>query len=74
MNICASVFVAVGVIFDGGVWYLVKDLKIFDDDEPQDTKLAEISKTDDPEKEAMLNKENEVIKNNDTTKENDIVK
>lgn len=73
LNICASVFVAIGVFFDGGVWYLVKDLKIFDDEEPKDTKLAEIKNTEEPEKEAMLKKENEVNKDNDVAKENDIV-
>lgn len=32
MNLIAAAFVAVGVFFDMGVWYYVKDLKIFDDD------------------------------------------
>ncbi|XP_067632743.1 solute carrier organic anion transporter family member 74D-like isoform X2 [Eurosta solidaginis] len=32
LNITASVFVAVGALFDVGVWYYVKDLKIFDEE------------------------------------------
>lgn len=37
LNFVAAFFVAVGTIFDVGVWFLVKDLKIFDveDDEVQ---------------------------------------
>lgn len=32
MNFIAAGFVTVGVLFDAGVWYYVKDLKIFDDE------------------------------------------
>lgn len=31
----AATFVAIGTIVDIGVWYFVKDLKIFDDDEDE---------------------------------------
>lgn len=33
MNLTAAAFVTVGTLFDVGVWYSVKDLKIYDDDE-----------------------------------------
>lgn len=32
MNFIAAGFVTIGVLFDAGVWYYVKDLKIFDDE------------------------------------------
>lgn len=32
LNITASVFIAIGALFDLGVWYYVKDLKIFDEE------------------------------------------
>lgn len=32
----AAVFIAIGAIFDCGVWYYVKDLKIFDDEVKDD--------------------------------------
>lgn len=32
MNYIAASFVFIGTLFDLGVWYFVKDLKIFDDD------------------------------------------
>uniref|UniRef100_A0A1A9UYM4 Solute carrier organic anion transporter family member n=1 Tax=Glossina austeni TaxID=7395 RepID=A0A1A9UYM4_GLOAU len=32
LNITASMFVVLGALFDCGVWYYVKDLKIFDED------------------------------------------
>lgn len=32
LNITASVFVAIGALFDWGVWYYVKDLQIFDEE------------------------------------------
>ena len=32
MNFIAAGFVTLGVIFDAGVWYYVKDLKIFDEE------------------------------------------
>lgn len=56
LNIIASIFVAIGVIFDAGVWYLVKDLKIFDDDETneKDTKLTNLNIDDGKEKEIMI--------------------
>lgn len=31
MNFTAATFVLIGTLFDAGVWYSVKDLKIFDD-------------------------------------------
>jgi len=40
LNVTAAVFVAIGTLFDVGVWYYVKDLKIFDD-EIKDTELQE---------------------------------
>lgn len=66
LNIIASIFVAIGVFFDGGVWYLVKDLKIFDDEEPKDTKLSEIGSKE--ENELMIKKDIDVTKNNDIVK------
>jgi solute carrier organic anion transporter family, member 5A len=35
MNFIAAAFVTCGVIFDAGVWYYVKDLKIFDEEVKQ---------------------------------------
>lgn len=32
MNFIAAGFVTLGVLFDAGVWYYVKDLKIFDEE------------------------------------------
>jgi hypothetical protein len=32
MNFIAAGFVTFGVLFDAGVWYFVKDLKIFDEE------------------------------------------
>ncbi|XP_030370768.1 solute carrier organic anion transporter family member 74D [Scaptodrosophila lebanonensis] len=32
LNFTAAVFIAIGAIFDTGVWYYVKDLKIFDEE------------------------------------------
>lgn len=32
MNFTAAAFVAIGTVFDAGVWYFVKDMKIFDED------------------------------------------
>ncbi|XP_005176681.1 solute carrier organic anion transporter family member 74D [Musca domestica] len=36
LNMTAAVFIAIGAIFDCGVWYYVKDLKIFDDEVKDD--------------------------------------
>lgn len=36
LNLTAAVFVAVGTLFDVGVWYYVKDLKIFDEEVKQE--------------------------------------
>lgn len=33
MNLTAAAFVTIGTLFDVGVWYSVKDLKIYDDDD-----------------------------------------
>lgn len=38
MNIIAACFVSVGTMFDAGVWFFVKNLKIFDE-EPNDKEL-----------------------------------
>lgn len=35
MNIISASIITFGVLFDAGVWYYVKDLKIFDDDDEQ---------------------------------------
>ncbi|GAB0096936.1 Solute carrier organic anion transporter family member [Sergentomyia squamirostris] len=43
MNFTAAVFVIIGTLFDCGVWYYVKDLKIFDDD-ANDTEMKEVKK------------------------------
>lgn len=39
MNFIAASFVTIGTMFDVGVWYYVKDLKIFDD-EIRETEMA----------------------------------
>lgn len=62
MNTIAATFVAIGVLFDGGVWYLVKDLKIFDDEEPNDTPLAELEKDDVNGDEVALTKVKNIVK------------
>jgi solute carrier organic anion transporter family, member 5A len=42
MNFIAAGFVCVGVLFDGGVWYYVKDLKIFDEEvNPKEIQIAD---------------------------------
>jgi hypothetical protein len=51
MNFIAAGFVTVGVLFDAGVWYYVKDLKIFDDE----IKQKEIEMAD-KEDEAQMEK------------------
>lgn len=43
MNLYASLFVLVGTLFDVGVWYYVKGLKIFDEKVKED-ELAEVEK------------------------------
>lgn len=43
MNLYASVFVSLGTLFDIGVWYYVKGLKIFDE-KVKDDELAEVEK------------------------------
>jgi solute carrier organic anion transporter family, member 5A len=51
MNFIAAGFVAVGVVFDAGVWYYVKDLKIFDEEvKPKELEMA------DKEDEAQMEK------------------
>lgn len=51
MNFIAAGFVSVGVIFDAGVWYYVKDLKIFDEEiKPKELEMA------DKEDEAQMEK------------------
>lgn len=43
LNFVAAFFVALGTIVDVGVWYFVKDLKIFDEeDEVKTTKKEEV--------------------------------
>lgn len=44
LNILASVFVAAGTLVDVIVWYYVKDLKIFDDDEIVEKELEVVQK------------------------------
>lgn len=44
MNLIATFFVTVGVIFDTGVWYYVKDLKIFDEEVEEELELADKEK------------------------------
>lgn len=41
LNTIAAVFVLIGTLFDCGVWYYVKNLKIFDD-EIEDAKSTEL--------------------------------
>lgn len=36
MNIIASVFITISVLFDIGVWYFVKNLIVFDDEKADD--------------------------------------
>jgi organic anion transporter 5A len=40
MNLLAALSVAIGTMFDVGVWYYVKDLKIFDE-KVRDTEIEE---------------------------------
>lgn len=52
LNFTAAAFIFIGTIFDVGVWYLVKNLKIFDE--------SSVKKTDagtEEEQETMLAKE-----------------
>lgn len=37
-------FVAIGTLFDAGVWYFVNDLKIFEEDEAE---MKDVSKDED---------------------------
>lgn len=43
LNTIAAIFVLIGTLFDCGVWYYVKHLKIFDDeiDDAKSTELIE---------------------------------
>lgn len=51
MNYIASGFVFFGVIFDAGVWYCVKDLKIFDEEiNMKEIELAERQDENEAEK------------------------
>ncbi|XP_059225479.1 solute carrier organic anion transporter family member 74D [Stomoxys calcitrans] len=43
LNMTAAVFIAIGALFDCGVWYYVKDLKIFDE-EVQDVEMEIVQK------------------------------
>lgn len=43
LNFVAAFFVALGTIGDVGVWYLVKDLKIFDDDDEEESREKAIN-------------------------------
>ncbi|XP_070501306.1 solute carrier organic anion transporter family member 74D-like [Chironomus tepperi] len=43
LNLIACAFVFLGVVFDCGVWYLVKDLKIFDG-ESEEAEMEEVKK------------------------------
>lgn len=33
LNLTAAAFVAIGTLFDVGVWYFIKDLKMYDEDD-----------------------------------------
>lgn len=46
MNTIAAAFIAVGALFDVGVWYHVKDLKIYDE-EITETELKELNVKED---------------------------
>lgn len=46
MNFTATAFVTIGTLFDSGVWYLVKGMKIFEDDIPEN-ELKEINNKND---------------------------
>lgn len=52
LNMIAAVFIAIGAIFDGGVWYYAKDLKIFDE-EVNDVEM-EIVKHEEDEKKVEI--------------------
>lgn len=39
LNSMAACFIALGTLFDIGVWYHVKDLKVYDDDETDVTEM-----------------------------------
>ena len=54
MNFIAAGFVCVGVLFDGGVWYYVKDLKIFDE-EVKDNEIKKADKVEEIQMEKPLN-------------------
>lgn len=41
MNIIASVFITISVLFDMGVWYFVKNLIVFDDEKADDSNAIE---------------------------------
>lgn len=43
MNIISASIITFGVLFDAGVWYYVKDLKIFDDDDEQKISKSPVS-------------------------------
>ncbi|XP_075237504.1 organic anion transporting polypeptide 58Dc isoform X2 [Lycorma delicatula] len=36
LNVTSACFVTIGTLFDGGVWFYVKDLKVFDDDDEEE--------------------------------------
>lgn len=38
----AACFIALGTVFDVGVWYHVKDLKVYDDDDDDETDETEL--------------------------------
>lgn len=40
INTFASIFMFLGMIFDVGVWYYVKDLQVFDDEKIVDTRSS----------------------------------
>lgn len=50
MNFIAAACVAVGTLFDGGVWYYVKDLKIFDE-EVKPSEYVQVEETEENVKE-----------------------
>jgi len=40
LNFTAAFFIFIGTIFDGLVWYYVKDIKIFDEEENNENKIT----------------------------------
>ncbi|GLG94711.1 Solute carrier organic anion transporter family member [Gryllus bimaculatus] len=56
LNLTAASFVTIGTLFDAGVWYFVKNLKIFDDDDVEAKELEAKEKMDSKEELFQSNK------------------